>query len=360
VFLLSLIVAIGLFILRSLENPHGEPDAWTFWNSRARLFFRSGSEWRHVFSQGSWLFPTYPLLIPTNVVRVWSYSGKETLAGPAIIAFFFTVATIGLLVSALIILRGRTQGYLGGCILASTPYFIKHGASQYADVPFGFYVLATVILVNLQDEVSEKVSGVGWLTGICTGLAAWTKSEGLLFLICVLAARFIVIGIFKLQGRSSVFFREAKSFIAGICPILLGIGYFRMFIAPQNPPRPSDVQHILDRLSDLSRYLYTAKAFFRQIIEPYSLVYSTPIVIFFFYALFLGVKLKSLKRAGVMTSLFILGLMFCGYFLVYITTPHDLAWLIGTTLSRLFLQLWPSLVFIFLLIIATPEERTSY
>ena len=34
VFYATFALAISLVILRSVENPHGEPDAWTFWKAR--------------------------------------------------------------------------------------------------------------------------------------------------------------------------------------------------------------------------------------------------------------------------------------------------------------------------------------
>lgn len=355
-FYAALVFAIGIFLLRTIENPHGEPDAWTFWNSRARLFFRGGAQWKEIFSKGNWSFPAYPLLIPTNVVRLWSALGRETLIGPAIIAFLFTFATIGMLISALAMLRGRTQGLIGGLILSSTPYFIKHGASQYADVPLGFYILSMLVLINLYDDRPEPVAGLFWLTGITVGFAAWTKEEGFLLLVSVIVARLLTFLVFR--GKGMHVGRETWSFFAGIVPMLLFMGYFRIFIAPhQNPTSAQDIQQILAKLTDFARYLQTGKAFLRQLVEPYSLVYSTPIAIFGVYVIFLGLKWTQFKKPGVITSLLIVGLMFCGYFLIYITTSTDVAWLLDTTLSRLFLQLWPGLIFVFLMLISNPEEQ---
>ena len=129
-FIVSLVFAIGLFILRSLENPHGEPDAWYLWNSCARFLFRSQERWKEAFAQGSWSHPDYPLLIPANVVRLWSYMGQESLLSPVIIAFAFTFATIGLLTSSLSLLRGRTQGLIGGLILVAKVRMISNPLSK--------------------------------------------------------------------------------------------------------------------------------------------------------------------------------------------------------------------------------------
>jgi len=359
-FWVALIFAIGMLILRSLENPHGEPDAWTCWNSRARLFFRSGANWRNAFGGGNWAFPSYPLLTPMNIVRLWVYIGKETLIGPAIIAFLFTCATVGLLVSALAILRGRTQAFIGGLILSSTPYFIKHGAAQYADVPFGFYVLSTLVLLNFQDELAETPYKLWGLVGIVVGFAAWTKNEGGLLLVSVIIARVLTILIFK--GQSIPSRRELWSFFMGIVPILVFLGYFRLAVASHHsfPSSAQGLSPLIERFTDFSRYFQTGKVFLRQIIEPYSLVYSTPIALFFVYAIFLGLQVRQLKKVGLISSLLTLGLMGGSYFFVFIVIPTDLTLLLTTSLSRLFLQLWPGMVFVFLMIIANPEERRNF
>ncbi|PID60035.1 hypothetical protein CSB45_00665, partial [candidate division KSB3 bacterium] len=150
-FYVTAIAAAGLFLLRSFENPHGEPDAFYLWNSCARYLFRSGGHWRNVFTANTWSHPDYPLLLPANVLRLWVFWGKETLMSPIVIAFLYTALTIGLLVSALSATRGQRQGYIGGILLVSTPYFIKHGASQYADIPLGLYFLAVLVLIVFQD-----------------------------------------------------------------------------------------------------------------------------------------------------------------------------------------------------------------
>ena len=48
--------------------------------------------------------------------------------------------------------------------------------------------------------------------------------------------------------------------------------------------------------------------------------------------------------------------MLLGFFFVYILTPHELSWHLDTSLSRLFLQLWPSIVFVACLCLNSPQE----
>jgi hypothetical protein len=47
--------------------------------------------------------------------------------------------------------------------------------------------------------------------------------------------------------------------------------------------------------------------------------------------------------------------MLIGYFFVYVLTPLDLGYHLTTSLNRLFLQLWPSVIFLCFMIAGSPE-----
>jgi len=51
------------------------------------------------------------------------------------------------------------------------------------------------------------------------------------------------------------------------------------------------------------------------------------------------------RQSGFQTSVLALTLMAVGYFVIYLITPHDLEWHQRFSLDRLFLQLWPSIIF---------------
>jgi hypothetical protein len=48
------------------------------------------------------------------------------------------------------------------------------------------------------------------------------------------------------------------------------------------------------------------------------------------------------ERARVMAI--VVGLMLLSYYFVYVLTPFDISWHISTSIDRLLVQLWPSLV----------------
>ena len=77
------------------------------------------------------------------------------------------------------------------------------------------------------------------------------------------------------------------------------------------------------------------------------------------YMLAVGVKLGERERSAVATAALAIGLLLVGYFFVFVITPHDLGWHVATSLHRLLLHAWPSLLFVFFLFAREPEEALT-
>ena len=263
IFAVELLASLGSFLVAFLKEPHGKWDAWLIWNMHARFLYRSGEAWREVFAGGmEWSHWDYPLLLPLSIVRGWKYSGNDSIYIPAAFALLFTLLTLGLLLCALMFLRRRIQGYLAAMILLGTPLFIMMGASQLADVPLAFFMLTTLVLLFLPARSPGNRSGALVLSGIAAGLCAWTKNEGLLFLLIV-------------------------------------------------------------------------------------------------YLLLAGARIDDRDRTGLVRTAAVLLLTPAGYFFVYVLTPLDLGYHLATSLNRLFLQLWPSVIFLFFMVAGAPERAAS-
>ncbi len=352
IFWVVLIFAVLFFIFRSLNSPHGDWDAWAIWNMRARFLFRSGDRWALAFSgHYPWSHPDYPLLIPGNVARIWNYTGKETFMAPAATAFMFTFATLGLVAGSMTYLRGPGQGLLAGLALMGITPFTGHGASQYADIPFGFYILSVIVLFFLQDRIPEKSSQFAFLAGIMAGLSAWTKNEGLLLIISVCFAHFATTVYVK---GWKYYFRELVMFSAGLVPILVILVYFKTQLAPPNDLFSSQgLKPTVTRLVDISRHLTVGKAFIIKFFE----VMKGRIAIFLICFIFFRFSYDKQYKKSICISLFILALMLAGYYVVYIISPHNLTWHLDTSLNRLIFQLLPSALFIFFFLTPFPEIR---
>lgn len=351
-FYVLLGVALLNFTLRTINQPYGNWDAWWMWNLRARFLFEGGPFWERAFSDPlQWSNPDYPLLLPTNVARIWTYLGEEALVGSALIAFTFSFATLALLVSAVRLLRGRTQAYAGGLILLATAYFVEHGAAQYADMPLSFFILATIVLLNLQDEASGSKAGLLSLAGLAAGFAAFTKNEGLLFLVCVVLARSLV--MMARKSRRAAFRSEIRPFLLALLPVLLVLLFFKLQYTSSNWLMGGQtVQQTTALLTDLSRPADIGATFFQLMRHQDGLVlFLIPI-----YAALLGLQGARFKRDGVATALLTLFLVLTGYFVVFLLTPFDLQWHLDHALNRLLFQLWPTVIFVTMLIVNPPAH----
>jgi hypothetical protein len=71
----------------------------------------------------------------------------------------------------------------------------------------------------------------------------------------------------------------------------------------------------------------------------------------------MGVSRDPKIRPGIFSTAAILILMVTGYFAVYLLTPLPLEYHLATSLNRLYLQLWPSLIFLFFMLASAPQEN---
>jgi hypothetical protein len=352
---LALVVASSLvaFVVCWLGEPHGHWDAVEIWNMRARFFVRAGDNWRDAFAV---TFPgahtDYPLLLPASVARGWGYVGQETTLVPALIALTFTLSAAGVLWGFVSVLRGPTAGLLAALALLGTSNFLRIGFGQIADVPLGFFVLAAVGLLCLHDRAAGGGRGNLILAGMMAGFAAWVKNEGLLFLVCLFAARLLVHGLRHGWKAAAA---ELPALLLGVGPVLLVVVYFKATVAGANDlVSGQGGQATLSRLADWPRYRTIAAGFF------WELLYIGPgavVVLALAFAL-LGSAPPQARRSAVV-PLLVTALLLLGYIAVYATTPKDVYWHLRTSLHRLYMHLWPLALLGYFLVVATPEEALA-
>ena len=352
---LALIPAAYAFASAFLNQPHGGWDAWMSWNLRARFFFRAGEHWREAFSPLFWgANPEYPVLLPSAVARLWQLAGRETESAPALVAALFTFATIALACSSLRLLRSRAQGLLAGILLLGSPLFVQHGTFQMADVPIGFYFLASIATLCLGERAPGSRARAFFLTGLAAGFAVWTKNEGTLFLAALILAGVVVLAR-RGELRASV--RGVLAFAGGLVVVL------PLAVAAKVSLAPPDImlswnRERLHAVVEWGRYAQILRAFAS---EAWHLGgFRLPILpVLALSALLLGIDRQQLRFRSTAIALAALSLTLAGYAAVYLTTPQDLAWHLRTSLPRLLLQLWPSAVFVYFLLLETPEQALA-
>ncbi len=347
-FLLLLLMDGIAFVSATARAPHGGWDAWAIWNLRARFLYRAGDvAWRDAFTEVlNWSHPDYPLLLPMFVARSWRLLGAESQCVPIALACFFSFGSVGLLAASLSILRGLRQGLLAGLAMAATPILYVQGAMQCADVPVAFFRLGTLGTMAVADRYNN--AGFAALAGAMAALGGWTKNEGLLWFGSFLLARVIV-------AR----FRLLPAFLAGAAPILATILLFKVGVATS-----SDIFGAAGRIGMMDRFLDPARygLILKETIQhawSFGPLLLSPFVILAIYLALAGIRNDMPDSAALRSGALALALTSVGYLLIYVLRPLDLAWLLETSMDRLILQLWPSIIFVVFLAAHTPEREAA-
>lgn len=356
----AVLVALYSAVLRILAHPHGEGwDAFSIWNLRARFLFLGGAQWRGGFSDLiPWSHPDYPLLVPGAIAHLWTYLGHDDPLVPAIVGVVFAFSTLALLFSSLARLRGRNAALLAGLALTSTPFFIEQGTSQYADVPLSFFILASIVLLC----IGRDHRGLLIFAGMAAGFAAWTKNEGLLFLLALAVglAWAAILRNIRDTGRNSTDrrWRDFLLFLAGAAPVLLVIALFKHYVATAGDLFSSPRVMIYKMLAP-GRYWIVFRWFLKELLRfgAWWIVPCTVAMVVFY----LLVRRKQSRSRDPLCGSCVLALVLTliGYFTIYLITPRDLYWHLRFSLNRLFLQLWPVIIFLFFLFAARQPPALS-
>ncbi|HUR58016.1 MAG TPA: glycosyltransferase family 39 protein [Opitutaceae bacterium] len=331
VFFQAVVVSLVVAWRSYIAEPFGGGDAWAIWNMHARFMLRGGTAWPDLLAspQINWSHPDYPRLVSGSVARVWGWAGNEAPCIAALISALFAAATVGVLMASVARLRGRLAALAGGLILVGTPFFVTFAANEHADIPLAAYMLAAVALALLVEGSAEARGG--WaLAGIFTGLAAWTKNEGLLF-----AVVFGAVWIGRQVRRGG---RRAIGFLVlGILPALLLVGGFKLLLAPTNDLVGATVGSRLGQAFDVARHRLLLASLWRDVraFGEWALIPFLPMLLPFLS----GARVR--RVAGGRLVPVVAALMLAGYYGVYLLTPMELGGHINSSLVRLLLQLWP-------------------
>lgn len=349
IYFYSWLVDVGIYFFDSVQSPHGLWDAWACWNLNAKYIFSVPHGWQHLIHQmnPTDFAPDHPLLQKGFIARCWLLIKNESVWIPVVSSFIFTFCTIGLLSSSVSFFTNRTEGLIAGLIMLCTPFFMTMGDSQYADNTVGFFYLATIVLLTLARSGRSIQPRLLIAAGVTTGLAAWSKSEGLLFIVCLFASQLSLL-FFKKPREVLV---ELKYLLFGMLPILVLVAYFKIAIAPPNRiiSPEGGMGIIFTKLMDFSRYEIVFKWFAGRFRE-FGLWELNPWWLFLLGILVKGVNFKENKQS-IISIFILLLLMFTGFFFVEIITPLSLMYYLSTSTDRLFFQLLPSFIFLYFLVI---------
>lgn len=333
------VMALLTFLMLNGAAPHGEWDAWSIWNLRARFLFRA-QEFVSPFSPViSWSHPDYPLLVPSVIALLWHAGGAESPALAAAVGFGFLASSVAVPFFTLRLLRGPAMAALGALAVLGATSLVRVSASQYADVPLAAYIVAATCLLVYALEVESAGNSVILLAGLSAGLAAWTKNEGLLFCGSIILAHLLCV------TRRSEFSRRLSTVLAlgaGILAVLAIVGHFKFRMAPANDLVNSGTAGVaLARARDFNRYWVTFWAFVGELLT-FGSVLVPPVIVFGVWLAL--VRFRATVSGAALLPMAAVTIQLAGYFAIYVTTPQDLDWQLNTSLPRLLLHVWPLLV----------------
>lgn len=337
VFLAALWAIIQFFTLAVSANITGGWDARYMWLLKAKFMFQSSADWQTVFSPKlSWTHPDYPLLWPGTLAWGWNCLGHESLFWPPWASLCFYVSCTLILVWYLAAHISPIAGWIAGTffLVLTPPLFWS--IQQYTDVPLTFFMTASAL--TLITALRSGQTRLFVVSGLMAGFAAWTKNEGLLFLIWT---GILLSGMKLLKKRtSSSKIPFLKAFLLGAFLPLLWILAFKIFLGKSGDYLGSN-RSALDYLtlvfSGWKNGPMILQSFWDQIsgFPAWKGLWT-----FFLLACFVFLLKK--KRNGYEGLLLTLILLLnSDYILAFLTTPNDLAWHLQTALERLLIHTAP-------------------
>ena len=337
----AIVAAVGLatVVAEYMAGPHGQWDAWAVWNQKARFLVRAGDQWTSSLVN-PWSNPSHPVLVSTSVARLWTYAGAELTAVPALLALSFGVGVVACVIGALD--PRRTRAWIAGAIVIAPAIFVQQASAQTADMPVGFFVTAALaVFLRMGADSDGATTGrfrdSSLLLGVMlASFAAWTKNEGLILTMLLLAAT----AWHALRGLD---LWRLATVAAGAVPALVSIAWLKVALAPVPPGYFSEsdgAATILERLVATERHAAVG-----SMVIDHWLRWgypggegALPVI-----TAALAIAAIAGRRAARATTAVVV-VMFTGYYVSWLVSPLETQWLVGTSFDRLLIQLWPLMV----------------
>jgi hypothetical protein len=271
------------------------------------------------------------LLLSSAVAAAWTFQGSTDPSIPQHVGLLFYLATILTVSATVSLIRGPVLGAIAGLLLTLTSGFVVEAVAQYSDVPQGFYFAASVSMLVLAAMKGSVRSAA--LAGLLAGMAAWTKNEGVVFFVAFLVASI------------ALFLRRRPLLVATLAGAVAVAALVRWDnLASSWAGRAFDVSRSGDVLST------TASQF-----ASLGTGLLHPALLLLLCVVLLGVR-RSTPDPGQYIAPTLTLTMIATDLAVLAATPPDLQ---TSTAGRLWIQVWPLLLFGAVLYLRTPVLAVS-
>lgn len=329
----GLAVFLAGFYATSAASPAGYWDAFAIWNLRARFLAGGAETWRRAFSPDlAASHPGYPLLVSASIAAEWIAGGAVTSASSIATSLVFALAVLFTLGSSIAARRGWALGLLAVLVLLATDTFEAQAPNQYADLPLALCFLASLALLDA--AAADGSARLFAAAGFAAGLAPWTKNEGWPFLLALIA-----LVVWRWRGRAAAWA------IAGAAPGAVTTLLMKFFLVTTSESMfPKTAAEAATKIGDPTRWWKAAEGF-AGAVWRLGAPWAHPVILVAALILVLGLVSRP-ERVAHAWLLVPAAAVFAADFAIFLTTTNDLQWHIDTSVDRLLLQLWPSILFV--------------
>jgi hypothetical protein len=258
------------------------------------------------------------------------------------------LATVVTLVASLRASRGVAIASMGLALVAVPP-FVLRGAAQMADVPLAAYALLAVTLLAVREPRAIHLA----LAGAAMGFAAWTKNEGLVAATALSSCYVLV----RLRRDGFAVARRAAVHLAlGLVPVLGLVALFKALLSPGSDLVAGILgPHVTQSWPDWTRITFVVSYMARGAVTWGGWPLGSATWLLAVLVLAPRGATHRLEPAELAAALY-LAVQLVVFGVVYVLTPYDVAWHLGTSWDRLIVQMWPALVWCICSTRGTPKD----
>lgn len=324
------------------HEPLGSWDAVAVWNVRADMLDRGWDRYPQLLAAvDRSSHPNYPLGLPATVAGLRMAAGEDTGDAPRLVAATWSASLLLLLFLCVETVAAPEVAALATSWVSVTPLAVYWAAAQVADVPVAVLFLGAVVGLASQLPGWNGVRLPTALSGICLGLLAWTKNEGLA-MAAITCAGFVLAHRLAQRRGSETRRGLMMPLLVGALPGLVATLVFKLFWSPGSGLETYLQGSWGSRLVDSHRWWLPARELAIRLLAPtsqswWSLVWWVPAV-----ALLLGLVLGAGRRPCFAFGTGVLVAVTASWLPIYAATPYPLEWHVASSLDRLLLQTLPT------------------
>ncbi len=233
-------------------------------------------------------------------------------------------------------------------MLLASEVFASQTAAQYSDLLQGLAFLSALVLLDTARERPEP--GVLAAAGLAIGLSCWIKNEGLPFALAAFA-----VAAWRFYEGAWRFRNKVLWLGLGALPGFLALAVLKLFFVQGSEAMfPKTAGEALEKIAGAGRWWQAGLGFGKAIFDAGS-PWTHPVLLAALLAIALRfVPASERRRLGWL--LIPVGATAAAEYGLYLITTANLDWHISTSVSRLVAQLWPSLLWLFFMLLRAPEE----